>query len=141
MKKLLFAAVAIIIGVTVLGSVAPEGQISRIGEIVEGNDDKTSDEIKAEIASQVKDQVTAQIKSQLDSFWKNDDLQESLGITEEQQQEVEDSVREYANNYDLNTDQAKELTQNIINTINDSKGISWDDVKEKIDITIKSYKE
>lgn len=141
MKKLLFAAVAIIIGVTVLGSVAPEGQISRIGEIVEGNDDKISDEIKAEIASQVKDQVTAQIKSQLDSFWKNDDLQESLGITEEQQQEVEDSVREYANNYDLNTDQAKELTQNIINTINDSKGISWDDVKEKIDITIKSYKE
>ena len=141
MKKLLFAAVAIIIGVTVLGSVAPEGQISRIGEIVEWNDDKTSDEIKAEIASQVKDQVTAQIKSQLDSFWKNDDLQESLGITEEQQQEVEDSVREYANNYDLNTDQAKELTQNIINTINDSKGISWDDVKEKIDITIKSYKE
>lgn len=141
MKKLLFAAVAIIIGVTVLGSVAPEGQISRIGEIVEGNNDKTSDEIKAEIASQVKDQVTAQIKSQLDSFWKNDDLQESLGITEEQQQEVEDSVREYANNYDLNTDQAKELTQNIINTINDSKGISWDDVKEKIDITIKSYKE
>ena len=35
----------------------------------------------------------------------------------------------------------KLLPENIMNTINDSKGISWDDVKEKIDITIKSYKE
>lgn len=140
MKKLLFTAAAIIIGVTVLGSVAPGGQISKLSEIVEGNDDKTSDEIKAEIAEQVKDQVTEQIKSQLDSFWSNDDLQESLGITKEQQQEVEKSIREYANNYELDTDQVKELTQNIITTLNDSKDIPWDSVKEKIDTTINNYK-
>ena len=137
MKKLLFTAAAIVIAVTVLGGVAPKGRIS---DIVGEKDDETSDEIKAEIANQVKDQVTEQIKSQLDSFWSNNDLQESLGITKEQQQEVEESIREYANSYELDTDQVKELTQNIITTLNDSKDISWDSLKEKVDTTINNYK-
>ena len=141
MKKLLFTAAAIVIGVTVLGSVAPGGQISNISETLEKNDDKASDDIKTEITNRVKEQVALQIKSQLDSFWENDDLQESLGITREQQQEVEESIREYADSYELDTDQAKELTQNIIATLNDSKDIPWDSLKEKIDTVIKNYKQ
>lgn len=59
------------------------------------------------------------IKEQLKDFINSNDLKDSLGLTEEEQDELQDSLDSYLNSYEWNPEELEKTKQDIIELFND----------------------
>lgn len=86
---------------------------------------------------EVTDAVSAEMKealiSQMDDFLQSDDLEESLGFTDEQLTEVEQSVEQYIENYEFDTESLTSLVGEIKLLFEKTEGLSKDEIQAKLD--------
>ena len=125
MKKIIIS-VAALLGVS---SVALNSCEEQLPQSVQEQFKETQDEVKSKVSNEMKEAMIAQI----DEFLQNDDLEESLGFSEEQLAETEQSITQYIEDYELDTETLTNLVGEIKNLFDETQGLSKEEIQARLD--------
>lgn len=125
MKKIIIS-VAALFGVSTVALNSCEEQLP---QAVQEQFEETQDEVKSKVSSEMKEAMIAQI----DDFLQNDDLGESLGFSEEQIAETEQSITQYIEDYELDTEALTDLVGEIKLLFDETQGLSKEEIQAKLD--------
>ena len=125
MKKIIISAAALF-GVS---SVAMTSCEEHLPESVQEQFEEAQEEVKSKVSNEMKEALIAQI----DEFLQNDDLEESLGFSEEQLAQTEQSITQYIENYDFDTEALTKLVGEIELLFDETQGLSKEEIQIKLD--------
>lgn len=125
MKRIIIS-VAALLGIS---SVALNSCEEQLPQSVQEQFKETQDEVKSKVSNEMKEAMIAQI----DEFLQNDDLEESLGFSEEQLAETEQSITQYIEDYELDTETLTNLVGEIKNLFDETQGLSKEEIQAKLD--------
>jgi len=91
------------------------------------------EEKQDEVAEAVGAELKKALISQMDEFLQSDDLQESLGFTENQLSEIEQSVEQYINEYEFDTEALLKVTDELQLLFKEAKGLSKEEIQKELD--------
>lgn len=91
------------------------------------------EEKQAEVTSAVSAEMKKALIAQMDDFLQSDDLEESLGFTDEQITEMEESVEQYIENYEFDTESLTKLSEEIKLLFDEAKGLTKEEIQAKLD--------
>lgn len=97
--------------------------------------DKISDSVSDTITrtkKQVSDDIKSALADEVQAFIKNDDLAVTLGISAEEQESINESIRGYIDNYELDEEQLKAAKENVEEFLESAKGLSTEEIKKSI---------
>jgi hypothetical protein len=121
-------AAALMLLVTALtgcqGDVTFDNVGDKISESVSDTITKTKKQVSDEIKSALADEVQA--------FLKSDDLAVTLGISDEEQESINDSIREYIDNYEFDEEQLRAAKESVEEFLEGAKGLSTEEIKKNI---------
>lgn len=124
MKKIIIS-VAAFFGIS---SMALSSCQEQLPEKVQEQWEEKQDEVTSAISAEMKKALQAQI----DEFLQSDDLEESLGFTQEQVTEIEKSVEQYVENYEFDTESLTKLGEEIEQLYEEAKGLSKEEIHAKL---------
>lgn len=125
MKKLIISIVAFL-GISSVAMTSCQDQLPQgVQEQLE--------EKQGEVASAVSAEMKKALILQMDDFLQSDDLEESLGFTDEQITEMEQSVEQYIKNYEFDTESLTKLTEEIKLLFDEAKGLTKEEIQTKLD--------
>lgn len=97
--------------------------------------DKISESVNDAIAN-TKKQVSEDIKNALadevQAFIENDDLAVTLGISVQEQESINNSIRDYIDHYELDEEQLKTVKESVEAFLDSAKGLSAEEIKQNI---------
>ncbi len=125
MKKLLIS-IAAFLGVSSMAMTSCQDQLPQKMQ-------EQWEEKQETIVSAVSTEMKEALKSQMDEFLQSDDLEESLGFTDEQRKEIEQSMEQYIEQYEFDAEALNELTQKMETLFQDAKGLTKEEIREKLD--------
>lgn len=125
MKKII-VSVAALLGVSTVALNSCEEQLP---QAVQEQFEETQDEVKNKVSNEMKEAMIAQI----DDFLQNDDLEESIGFSEEQIAETEQSITQYIEDYELDTEGLTDLVGEIKHLFDETQGLSKDEIQAKLE--------
>ncbi len=125
MKKLLIS-IAAFLGVSSMAMTSCQDQLPQKMQ-------EQWEEKQETIVSAVSTEMKEALKSQMDEFLQSDDLEESLGFTDEQRKEIEQSMEQYIEQYEFDAEALNELTQKMETLFQDAKGLTKEEIQEKLD--------
>lgn len=91
------------------------------------------EEKQDEVVSAVSGEMKKALKAQLDEFVQNDDLEESLGISAEQVSQLEQSIEQYVEEYEFDTEALTKLAGELENLVDEAKGLTKEEVQAELD--------
>lgn len=97
--------------------------------------DKISESVNDTIArtkEQVRDELKAALAGEVQEFITNNDLVTSLGISPEEQESINDSIRGYIDNYEADEEQLKAAKESVEEFLESAKGLSAEEIKKNI---------
>lgn len=125
MKRLILMAAALIgVACVVMTSgekFLPQGVQAQIEEKQSEAKDKVSDELKKALMDQV------------DDFFHSDDLEESLGFSEEQLEETKQEIEQYIQDYEFDTGALMQAVDEMKNLFDGTEGLSKEEIQKKLD--------
>lgn len=86
-----------------------------------------------EVVSVVSAEMKKALKEQMDEFFSSDDLEESLGITQEQINRIEQSLEQYVDSYEVDAGALTKLTDELELLIDEAKGLTKEEFQTKLD--------
>lgn len=86
-----------------------------------------------EAVSVVSAEMKKALKAQMDEFFSSDDLEESLGITQEQISRMERSLEQYVDSYEVDAGALTKLTDELELLIDEAKGLTKEEFQTKLD--------
>ncbi len=95
------------------------------------------EEKQDEVVSAVSAEMKKALKAQLNDFVQNDDLEESLGLSEEQVSELEQSIEQYVDAYEFDTETLTKLADELENLLDETKGLTKEELKAELDEILK----
>ena len=95
------------------------------------------EEKQDEVVSAVADEMKKALKSQLDEFIQNDDLEESLGLSEDQISQLEQSIQQYVDTYEFDAEALTQLTGELENLLDETKGLTKEELQAELDEILK----
>lgn len=97
--------------------------------------EKIGDSVK-EAVSDAKQQVSDDIKNALvnevKAYITSNQMSESLGISQEEQESILNAVHEYIDNYEFDAEQIKEAKESFEEFLQNADGLSADEIKENL---------
>lgn len=120
MKGILFVAGIVILSLSSCQQQVTENVKTAIQEKKDAVVEKAADEMKGAVAAQI------------DEFFKSSDLSDTLGITQEQQEEVKESIKQYIEDYQVDGGQVAEIKDAVSEILTNPDGISQENVEEKL---------
>ena len=125
--KIKTAAALILLGMALTGC-QEDVSIDNVG-------DKISESVNDAIAN-TKKQVSEDIKNALadevQAFIENDDLAVTLGISVQEQESINNSIRDYIDHYELDEEQLKTVKESVEAFLDSAKGLSAEEIKQNI---------
>lgn len=97
--------------------------------------DKISESVSDTIAKtkkQVSDDIKSVLADEVQEFIKSDDLAVTLGISAEEQESINESIRSYIDNYELDEEQLKAAKETVEEFLESAKGLSAEEIKKNI---------
>ena len=91
------------------------------------------EEKQDEVVSAVSAEMQKALKAQLNEFVQNDDLEESLGISAEQVSQLEQSIEQYVEEYEFDTEALTKLAGELENLVDEAKGLTKEEVQAELD--------
>lgn len=88
----------------------------------------------------VKDGVKEAVKAEVVDFFKNDDLADTLGIDKKRKEEIEKSIQNYIDDYELDAEAVEDAKEAVNNVLENAKGLSAQELDEKIADIFKNQK-
>lgn len=110
MKKLFYKCSAVAIGLLLTGCAG----------VFDAGEEQLTEDIKSVFTQEVK------------AFFENNDWADSLGINKEDQTELEESIRNYVDNYELDEEALSEAKNAVNEVLENAKGLSTEEIKDKI---------
>ena len=95
------------------------------------------EEKQDEVVSAVADEMKKALKTQLDEFVQNDDLEESLGLSEGQISQLEQSIQQYVDTYEFDAEALTQLTGELENLLDETKGLTKEELQAELDEILK----
>lgn len=88
------------------------------------------------VVDDVKDQASKELKKafvkEIEDFFKNNDLETSLGISPTERSGIEASIKGYLDSYSLDEDKLNEAKTSVENLLENAKGLSAEEIQDKI---------
>ncbi len=125
MKKLIIS-VAALFGISSMAMTSCQEQLPQ--EVQEQWEEKQD-----EVVSAVTNEMKKALEAQLDEFLQSDDLENSLGFSQEQVSQIEQSVEEYIDNYEFDTETLTKLTGELELLLDEAKGLTKEELQAKLD--------
>lgn len=125
MKKLIIS-VAALFGISSMAMTSCQEQLPQ--EVQEQWEEKQD-----EVISVVSNEMKKALEAQLDEFLQSDDLENSLGFSQEQVSQIEQSVEEYIDNYEFDTEALTKLTGELELLLDEAKGLTKEELQAKLD--------
>ena len=125
MKKLIIS-VAALFGISSMAMTSCQDQLPQ--EVQEQWEEKQD-----EVVSAVSNEMKKALEAQLDEFLQSEDLENSLGFSQEQVSQIEKSVEEYIDNYEFDTETLTKLTDELEFLVNEAKGLTKEELQAKLD--------
>lgn len=125
-KGKIAAAVLVLLGVLT----ACQGDIT-----IDNVGDKVSESVNDTITrtkEQVRDELKNALAGEIQEFITNNDLGTSLGISSEDQESINDSIRSYIDNYEADEEQLKAAKESVEELLENAKGLSAEEIKKNI---------
>lgn len=113
-----------IIVAAVAGSVLTAAQTKKPDSYV----DSVVDEITTQAVGELKNAFVSEVSD----FFTNDDLEKSLGISEEEQNQIEDSIKSYIRDYSMDEEKLQEARESLEQLLKNAEGFSVDELQGKI---------
>ena len=88
----------------------------------------------------LKDGMKEAVKAEVIDFFKNDDLSDTLGIDKERAEELEKSIQNYINDYELDEEAVENAKEAVYKALEEAKKLSVDELDEKIADILKNQK-
>lgn len=82
----------------------------------------------SELTEGLKDAFTQEVKA----FFENSDLSDTLGISKETQAQIEESLRSYIDNYELDEEGLNEAKAAVNEVLENAKGLSTEEIENKL---------
>lgn len=131
-----------ILTVILLAAVSITACSDVIPESVQNAVDVKSKELKSKAAEELKQAL----KDQISDFIESTDLQTTLGLSAEEQEEVSESIEDYLESYDSDPTQWKKALEELTKAINklkedgELKGLSTDELNKKLEEILENQK-
>lgn len=125
MKKLIIS-VAAFLGISSIAMTLCQEQLPR--ETQEQWENRQN-----EVVSVVSAEMKKALKAQMDEFFASDDLAESLGITQEQINSMEQSLEQYVDSYEADAEVLTKLTDELELLMDGAKGLTKEELQAKLD--------
>ena len=125
MKKLIIS-VAAFWGISSMAMTSCQDQLPQ--EVQEQWEEKQD-----EVASAVSAEMKKALKAQMDEFLQSDDLEESLGFTQEQLSQIEQSLEQYVDSYEFDAESLTKLTDDLELLVDEAKGLTKEELQAKLD--------
>lgn len=120
-----------IIVAAVAGSVLTAGNISG-GKTQPKNPDSYVSGVVDEIATHAVDELKKAFTNEVSDFFTGDDLAKSLGISNEEQNQIEDSIKSYIRDYSMDEEKLQEARESLEQLFKNAEGFSADELQGKI---------
>lgn len=125
-KGKIAAAVLVLLGV--LTACQGDITIDNVGDKVSESVNDTITRTKEQVRDELKNALTGEIQE----FITNNDLGTSLGISSEDQESINDSIRSYIDNYEADEEQLKAAKESVEELLENAKGLSAEEIKKNI---------
>lgn len=125
MKKLIIS-VAAFFGISSMAMTSCQDQLPQ--EVQEQWEEKQD-----EVVSAVSGEMKKALKAQMDEFLSSDDLEESLGFTQEQLSQIEQSLEQYVDSYEFDAESLTKLTDEWELLVDEAKGLTKEELQAKLD--------
>lgn len=125
MKKLIIS-VAALFGISSMAMTSCQDQLPQ--EVQEQWEEKQD-----EVVSVVSNEMKKALEAQLDEFLQSDDLENSLGFSQEQVSQIEQSLEEYVDNYEFDMEALTKLTDELEILLDEAKGLTKEELQAKLD--------
>lgn len=120
-----------IIVAAVAGSVLTAGNISG-SRTQTKNSDSYVGGVVDEIATQAVDELKKAFTSEVSDFFTGDDLAKSFGISNEEQNQIEDSIKSYIRDYSMDEEKLHEAKESLEQLLKNAENFSADELQGKI---------
>lgn len=97
--------------------------------------DKISESVNDTIAKtkkQVSDDIKSALADEVQAFIESDDLAVTLGISAEEQESINESIRGYIDSYEFDEEQLKAAKETVEDFLEGAKGLSTEEIKKNI---------
>ena len=125
MKRLILMAAALIGAVFVVMTSCEEYLPQGVQEQFE--------EKQSEAKEKVSDELKKALMDQVDEFFQSDDLEESLGFSEEQLEETKQAIDQYIQDYDFDSGALTQVIDEMKNLFEGTDGLSKEEIQKKLD--------
>lgn len=125
MKRLILMAAALIGSVCVVMTSCEEYLPQGVQEQFE--------EKQSEAKEKVSDELKKALMDQVDEFFQSDDLEESLGFSEEQLEETKQAIDQYIQDYDFDSGALTQVIDEMKNLFEGTDGLSKEEIQKKLD--------
>lgn len=125
MKRLILMAAALIGAVCVVMTSCEEYLPQGVQEQFE--------EKQSEAKEKVSDELKKALMDQVDDFFHSDDLEESLGFSEEQLEEAKQEINQYIQDYDFDSGALTQVIDEMKNLFDGTEGLSKEEIQKKLD--------
>lgn len=125
MKKLIISVTALF-GISSMAMTSCQEQLPQ--EVQEQWEEKQD-----EVVSVVSNEMKKALEAQLDEFLQSDDLENSLGFSQEQVSQIEHSLEEYVDNYEFDTEALTKLADELELLLDEAKGLTKEELQAKLD--------
>lgn len=102
------------------GDISPQNPEDYVGGVVSEIKTQAVEEIKKAFADEVED------------FFRSDDLADSLGIGSGEQGKLEESIKDYINQYSQDEDKLNEAKESLNELLENVNGLSAEELQDKI---------
>lgn len=121
-----------IIVAAVAGSVLTAGSISGCGGAQTKNPDSYVGGVVDEITTHAVDELKKAFTSEISDFFSGDDLAKSLGISNEEQSKIEDSIKSYIRDYNMDEEKLQEARESLEQLFKNAEDFSVEELQRKI---------
>lgn len=127
-KGTIKTAAALMLSVIMLTGCQKDVTIENVGDKIS---ESVSDTI-AKTKKQVGDDLKSALADEVQAFIKSDDLAVTLGISEEEQESINESIQSYINDYEFDEEQLKAAKETVQEFLESAKGLSAEEIKQNI---------
>lgn len=97
---------------------------------------KTADDVVSQAVDDMKEQASEELKSaaaaEIGDFFRNNDLEASLGLDGGEQEKLEASIKDYIESYNMDGDKLEEAKASVEELLENAKGFSAEELQGKI---------
>lgn len=94
--------------------------------------DSPLDSIVSDVTTQASEEMKKAFTAEIGNFFKSNDLAVTLGISSDEQEQLETSIKGYLENYQMDEGKLEEAKTSVDELLKSAKGLSVDEIQDRL---------